>query len=92
MKLMAGMTKWAITIQGSGDSQGWARLLRRPSANTVSCERDRAGGEKKCFFFFKVRQEDNRGRETSDGRRMHKGWGEKGGDKRECESGWERER
>lgn len=24
MKLMTGVTKWAVTIHGSGDSQGWA--------------------------------------------------------------------
>lgn len=76
MKLMTRMTKWAVTIQGSGDSQGWARLLCWPSANTVSCKQERQSKKKKknlkkdSFFQGEVGKKD-RGRETSDGRRMH---------------------
>lgn len=61
MKLMTRMTKWAVTIQGSGDSQGWARLLCWPSANTVSCKQERQSKKKKILLkrivFFKVKWE-----------------------------------
>lgn len=47
MKLMTGMTKWAVTIHSSGDSQGWAGFYAG-QALTQS-----AAGEF-FFFFFKV--------------------------------------
>ncbi len=64
---------------------GVGQLLHRPSANTVSCKRDRAIKD----TLFKVRQKENRERERKreieremsyGRRRMHmvKGWRERG--------------
>lgn len=49
MKLMTRMTKWAVTIQGSGDSQGWAGFYAgQVLTQSAASKRDRA--KKKKFF------------------------------------------
>lgn len=72
MKLMTGMTKWAVTIQCSGESPVVGRLIPQPSAHKVSCKRD-------LDFSQGEEGRKQRERETSDGRRMHTvtGWRKK---------------
>ena len=48
MKLMTRMTKWAVTIQDSGDSQGWAGFYTG-QALTQSAARE-TKQKKKIFF------------------------------------------
>lgn len=79
MKLMSGVTKWAVTIHGSGDSQGWAVFYASKALTQCLQERQskkKGGG----FFFFNVRQRANRERDIR--------WQEKAYSKRK---GWGRE-
>lgn len=47
MKLMTEVTKWAVTIHGSGDSQGWAGFYTSQALTQCSHERQSKKKEKR---------------------------------------------
>ncbi len=62
MKLMTAMTKWAVTVQGSGDSQGWAGFYTG-KALTQSAERETEQKKKYLFQGEAGRKQRERERE-----------------------------
>lgn len=71
MKLMTRVTKWAVTIHGSGDSQRWAgfcagQALTQSTARETEQNETRRRGQR---VFFKVRQGDIRWQRDADSKR-----------------------
>lgn len=63
MKLMTGMTKWAVTVQGSGDSQGWAGFYAGQALTQSAARETEQKKKRKKNSFLKVRREENRERD-----------------------------
>lgn len=79
MKLMTRMTKWAVTIHGSGDSQGWAGFYASQALTQSAARETELEKKREEFFQGEVgRKQRGERHQMVEGTRTVKGWRERG--------------